>query len=300
MYDIAGDSWARLQDLPCRPVGSLQSAFGFGPSLFVGGTEDCVPGDHRSQLQQYDVETDTWRLLPSMAVPRLYCAAARLHDKLYFMSGYGNGHSSIHESFDILSRRWSFESPVPVARAWAAAAAVNDEAILVIGGTLLNGEDMSRVDQFSPSRSGGIGYFCECVEGVCGNEKALAGCENGTGTGGYLTASGSASVIADDLVITAVGLPRDVIGFAIMGTESATRVFGNGRLCVLSTEGITRFPPQWTGTVGMMVLGPSIVAQAPHIHAGSSPAFQFVFRDPSGPCGTSMNATQAVGVLFEH
>tara|TARA_R110002095_G_scaffold151959_1_gene131554 strand:- start:3006 stop:3212 length:207 start_codon:yes stop_codon:yes gene_type:complete len=66
-----------------------------------------------------------------------------------------------------------------------------------------------------------------------------------------------------------------------------------------------RFPPQLSSAAGTATLGPGIIAwtlannpPAGWISIGSTWSFQYWYRDPGGPCGTTANLTNAVTATF--
>ncbi len=145
--------------------------------------------------------------------------------------------------------------------------------------------------------------FCPVGSAPCGNPDPSAGCRNSTGVGGLLSASGTTSVAADDLVLTATGLPVNQFGIFYYGTAQVSVPFGDGLRCV---GGQTRriLPPQNSGLSGTMTLGPGIVATsltyppAFWITAFSTWNFQCWYRDPAGPCASSFNFTNGMSVSF--
>jgi len=150
--------------------------------------------------------------------------------------------------------------------------------------------------------------FCECATGApCTNpDTDGAGCENGTGTGGLLTGSGSASVTLDNLILTASQLPPNEPGLFYMGPSQINSIpFGDGQRCVGAAGGaIFRFPIRNSGTFGNVAEGPivdlasTIFPPGGEIDAGESWHFQYWYRDPAGPCQSSFNLTNAVSVDF--
>ena len=122
--------------------------------------------------------------------------------------------------------------------------------------------------------------------------------------GALLSASGSASVGADDLVFTATSVPTNKNGiFYACGGGTAQIPFGDGQQCVVAGgTGIFRYAPvQNSGPTGTLVLGPGIVARsqsfapAGRIQAGQTWNFQAWFRDPAGPCGSGFNHLERRG-----
>ncbi len=146
--------------------------------------------------------------------------------------------------------------------------------------------------------------FCPAPLGPCGNHDATAGCQNSTGVGGLLSASGSSSVGADNLVLTATQLPLNKPGLLLQGGSTVAGVpFFDGRRCVNGP--IFRHPGTSTGGTGTVVYGPGLAAYsvanfgvAGWLVPGSVFHFQFWHRDTLLPCGTRANLTNAVSVTF--
>lgn len=154
--------------------------------------------------------------------------------------------------------------------------------------------------------------FCKCTggsSGSCSNADANAGCSNSTGQGGKLESNinsgGTVSLALDNLVLTSSQLPTFVSGLTFMGTSSRPpATFYDGLRCI--NLPVLRFGTQSSGATGSFALGPGIAAAAAlrfgpsgTITAGSTWHFQTWYRDPTGPCGTNSNVTNAVKVTFE-
>ncbi|MCB9914355.1 MAG: right-handed parallel beta-helix repeat-containing protein [Planctomycetes bacterium] len=135
----------------------------------------------------------------------------------------------------------------------------------------------------------------------CGNDKDFgSGCENSTGEGAALSGAGSRSVSAGTAVLTCTHLPANQNGIYFMGTNllngGVGLAFGDGLRC---TNAIKRFSVQNAGPQGVMTLAnPAALAPA-EIGAGATRLFQVWFRDPSGPCGTGWNTSNAYRITFE-
>jgi hypothetical protein len=79
----------------------------------------------------------------------------------------------------------------------------------------------------------GIGTaFCFGVNCPCGNDDASAGCKNSSGQGGVLTAAGSTSIAADDIVYTASHLSDHSVSLLVLSRNQRNLPFHNGRMCV--------------------------------------------------------------------
>ena len=143
--------------------------------------------------------------------------------------------------------------------------------------------------------------------GPCGNHDDHGGCLNSTGQGGVLAAGGTTSVAADSLVLEARWLPQDVLGILFMGGAKNGQPFGDGNLAVGSGgQGVYRLlPPQSSGAEGVMRWDGGLVATsqanpaAGQIEVGDTWYMQVWYRDPSGPCGSGFNTTNALQVDFK-
>lgn len=149
--------------------------------------------------------------------------------------------------------------------------------------------------------------YCFGLSCPCGNEDTFRGCANSTGRGALLSACGTASVTADDLVLTATELPARQSGILYMGPAQIEAPFGDGLRCVgAGGVGIFRYlPVAGSGPEGTLVYGPGLVARADaefppagHLDSGESWSFQAWYRDPAGPCGHFFNLSNAVEVTF--
>ena len=146
--------------------------------------------------------------------------------------------------------------------------------------------------------------FCPAPMGPCGNHDAGAGCRNSTGVGAALHPSGSTSVAADDLVLTTSQLPTHKQLLMMMsGTFLPPAPFADGRRCLAGP--ISRFAQQSSGATGSATYGPGLaalsVASFPAVNwivPGAVFGFQTWYRDPTGPCGSGSNLSNAVRATF--
>jgi hypothetical protein len=158
-----------------------------------------------------------------------------------------------------------------------------------------------------PDECEDIDEYCACpsAPGSCANSDPGAGCTNSTGGGAHLFSSGTASVLADDLVLNVDGLPTGQPGIFYMGGNQIALPFGDGLRCVGGGgAGIFRYPAQ-SNSSGVVSRGPGIVAlscssfsSAGCIASGSTWNFQFWYRDPAGPCGGFFNLSNGLAVSF--
>ena len=113
--------------------------------------------------------------------------------------------------------------------------------------------------------------------------------------GALALASGSASVGADDAVLTISNLPPNQFAIAFASTGSNTVAFGDGLFC--GSGGVQiRYPVQNAGALGVIVQGnlASLAGLAP----GQSIRFQGWYRDPQGPCGSAVNLSSGIIASF--
>lgn len=148
--------------------------------------------------------------------------------------------------------------------------------------------------------------YCYGDDCPCGNDDPANGCANSTGLGGYLLASGSRSVSADDLSLVLTHLPADTLHVLVMSRGWTTVDLGDGLLCIDTTSSHHRFAPGIASAAGYDVLGPGLVQRSTeqfpghgHIQAGDTWHFQAWYRDDAGPCGSGFNVTNAYSVSFE-
>ena len=144
--------------------------------------------------------------------------------------------------------------------------------------------------------------FCPCPPpGVCGNPYTPGGCMNSTGLGALLSASGSSSIVLDDLVLTVSQLPPFQFGIIFTGGSALGGVpFGDGLRCV--GGGICRLGIQNSGATGTMnfsgVVGALSGTSCAIPAAGGTRYFQAWNRDPGGPCMSGFNLSNAMEVTF--
>ena len=150
--------------------------------------------------------------------------------------------------------------------------------------------------------------FCDCndvSESPCTNPAAFEeGCENGTGVGGKMVATGTSSIATDDMVFNITQLPTNNFGLVFMGNGTIPHSpVDNGSICIGGTA-IWRLHVGSTGPLGQFTYGPGIVADAntfPNfvvIMSGDTWNYQTWYRDPGGPCGQTSNMTNAWSVNF--
>lgn len=156
------------------------------------------------------------------------------------------------------------------------------------------------------SVAGGPGTaYCFGVACPCGNDDATAGCDNSTGVGALLSATGSNSVSASDLNFHGTQMPKNCVTIVITAPGQQALPFKDGKLCVAGE--LTRlFKHNNTGQSGTTdfndVLGLfSLNTPAKTFAAGETANFQLWYRDAPAdltPCGGKSNLTNGYSITF--
>jgi len=90
--------------------------------------------------------------------------------------------------------------------------------------------------------------------------------------------------------------PASTWGLALVGEQTASRTFGDGRRCVRAGDrGVRRLPPQTADSTGSLGLGPGLAASA-GLTVFQTHHVQFWYRDGLGPCGTGFNLSNGIAV----
>ena len=135
----------------------------------------------------------------------------------------------------------------------------------------------------------------------CGNTGGSGeGCANSSGAGGVVSASGSDSVAANDLVLHVSQLLPGQAVLAFTGTGGINggngNPFGDGLRCVSGQ--IKRMGVRIPNASGQASWGPGFVG-AQGWSAGQTRTFQGWYRDSTGsPCGSAFNLTNGLRVVL--
>jgi FG-GAP repeat protein len=230
-----------------------------------------------------------------------------------------SGSGAVHV-FDPVGLGWSFR-----VRLKAANAGFGDN----LGGTLTTYEDTlivgalneASLDPLDPNDDSGQGAgavyayqlgpppapvlpFCfgDGTDGVpcpCGNASAFEsdeGCLNSLGHGAILSATGSTSVLADDLQLHIAQGIASQPGVVLQGAMPIAVPFKDGKLCMgFPTE---RLEVIWFDIGGEASSAQSIVQQGNVSGPGVTTYYQAWYRDPGGvsPCGTNSNLSSGLRV----
>ena len=186
--------------------------------------------------------------------------------------------------------------------------ACNDDGVLCAGfsselrATLSGGTNyIVQVGGFGAADSGTatLDISIEGVVGVGTNYCPLT--VNSAGPGTVMSGSGSASVMANDLVIEAANGPATQPGVFFYGPSQIQVPFGEGNRCVGGAV-IRLWPPSVADGTGLNTrvvdnMSPAITGGASPIVVGGTQNFQYWHRDPAGG-GSGFNLSDALSVLF--
>ncbi|TDJ70863.1 MAG: hypothetical protein E2O39_09345 [Planctomycetota bacterium] len=121
---------------------------------------------------------------------------------------------------------------------------------------------------------------------------------NSTGAVSTISASGSDSISANDLVLTAGNMP-DQPGIFIAGPAAGQIPFFNGFLCI-DVNGLQRFSDAATASGGVITEAVDLATSAPgglNVMAGSSYFFQRWYRDPAAGGGNA-NFSDGIEIAY--
>jgi plastocyanin len=147
--------------------------------------------------------------------------------------------------------------------------------------------------------------FCFCApDHPCSNRDYGAGCVNSTMTrGARMLGSGTASMAADDLVLTVDLLPANKPCVLIMGQSLLAQTqFSGGWRCIGSP--FYRNSAGLSAANGVLVQGPGLILSGPggmrRLQAGETWRFQLLYRDSAIGCGETSNVSNGYAVTFTH
>jgi len=122
--------------------------------------------------------------------------------------------------------------------------------------------------------------------------------ENSSGARGRIELSGTGRVSANNLGLSAHGLPGGVVSLFFIGTQMVDAPLGNGRLCAGGQIGRLGVEvANGAGIASHAFDNTSAMGGAPAVAAGQTRTFQNWFRDVPGG-GEESNLTNAVAVPF--
>jgi hypothetical protein len=144
--------------------------------------------------------------------------------------------------------------------------------------------------------------YCLGVGCPCGNDDAAAGCANDTGAGATLGASGSASITADDLVLSVTGLTPGP-GLFFQGDNAVNsgngNPFGDGLRC--AGGNVVRLEVQFANAANSFQTETTIsVSTKGGVSVGQTRRYQYWYRDAgSSPCGSLFNLSSGYELVWQ-
>jgi hypothetical protein len=218
-----------------------------GTRILIGAPGDDAPSSESGSVYVFE-NTGTWTQLAKLSASNarsgaLYGGSAALDGTRALVGAYNSASGS--GSAYVLDRQspalWTettilIPSDVQPNDAFGWSVGLSGDTALV-GARLHDaaGSDAGAVYVFSANQVCDPGVpSCFGIGCPCGNDDAAAGCANSTGSGALLTGSGSTSVAADDLLLTASGCPPNNSGLFFSGNTTFAPPFivGDGFGCV--------------------------------------------------------------------
>jgi len=248
--------------------------------FFAGGNNSQSGGPTMyDTVDIYHAQTGCWEV-DTLSQPRGYIGATVVGNTVLFAGGRltGNIFTDLVETFNVGTGTWCMTCPLAQARTVSCAETVGGVALFA-GGEW--GAISAVVDVHEPV---GLNY---CLSTV-----------NSTGAMAGISASGSHSILANDLVLTACNMP-DQPGIFIAGSASGQIPFFNGFLCI-DPSGLQRFSNATAASGGVIVEAVDLATSAPgglNVIAGSSYFFQRWYRDPAAGGGNA-NFSDAIEVTY--
>ena len=134
----------------------------------------------------------------------------------------------------------------------------------------------------------------------CGNVSTTGGCANGSGDGATLSATGSASLTSDTLVLQGTGLIASQPGLYFQGNNAINAgsgvQFGDGLRC--AGGGVIRLQVRFAGGAGASSTNISISVKGMAV-PGDVKRYQLWYRDPiTSTCGSQFNLSNGVEVTW--
>ena len=126
------------------------------------------------------------------------------------------------------------------------------------------------------------------------------GCANGSGVGGRLRASGSASVSSGIITLSGSQLIPNQPGLYFQGNNAVNggdgNLFGDGLRC--AGGGVVRLQVRFASTTGGSLTTINVAAVG-GVSAGDTKRYQLWYRDPlTSPCGAQFNLSNGVEITY--
>ena len=276
IFDNSTGTWTVSQLSQAR---SEPAAVAVGTrAYFAGGTVFPGPGGASDVIDIYDAQTGLWTQ-DTLPEARFELKAAALGNTLIFASGgdtLGNLTTTVH-MFNVGTGHWDSNSDLSLGRYVVSAASAAGKALFAGGLWQPVGNSLATdvVDVYEPT---GINY---CLAAA-----------NSAGCAATISATGSKSLSANDVVLSSICVP-DAVFIFFHGTSQQELPFGNGTLCVGGN--IVRILPPGVGSGGLAQA--AIDLPTVGITTPGQRNFQCWFRDPAAG-GASFDTSDAIAITF--
>ncbi|MFT4541144.1 MAG: hypothetical protein ACI841_001522 [Planctomycetota bacterium] len=281
IYDSLSDSWSIAQLSQSRLVGDNASTTIGSRAYFAGG--QLITNTLSDVIDVYDAQTEAWS---DMTLPDASggLTGASIGNTAIFAGGYDSSLTltDVVHMLNIGTNQWDSSAQLSEARFFMSSATIGGKVLFGGGKGHFSATASDRVDVYEPI---GVNY--------------CAANPNSTGGAATISASGSKSIAANNLSLSASPVPNQP-GLFFYGAAQTQLVFGNGYLCVgAGATGIARLPVV-NGTSNAMshtldnTSPPTALTQ---VLPGSTWHFSCWFRDPAG-LGAAFDLSDALSVSF--
>jgi hypothetical protein len=281
----------------------------------VGAWADSIFFDHSGSAYLFDVATgfQTAKMIPSDGHDRDHFGYAIAMDAgIVAIGAEQDGDNGFNSGSAYL---FDATNGMEVAKILASdgggfdyfgSAIATENGIVVVGaqGDDDNGDASGSAYVIGGPSTVGTGFCFGDASGTtcpCGNIGAIgSGCANSSYAGSKLIATGSASIMSDDLVLRARNSTLSTPGIFFQGTTQVAggqgSLLGDGLLCTAGP--IVRLEVVFADAQGSADSSTSI-ANGGGAVAGDTRYYQWWYRDPSGsPCGAGFNLSNGLEIVW--
>ncbi len=158
IFDTSNHTWSRGSVIPQnRRRGSVGAALHNGKIYLVGGNPTGHSGPAVNWFDEYDPNTDQWRVMPNAPRARDHVTVAVAGGKLVVAGGRRTAHPNVWgdteaktDVFNFTTGRWETNADnIPTQRAGTMAVAVGNEVVVIGGETLGSAQAHNDVEAFN-------------------------------------------------------------------------------------------------------------------------------------------------------
>jgi len=174
-FDPATGAWRDLAPMPGIATHAGGAAIG-NKVYVVGGFTGNPHAGALDEVREYDVTTDTWRVVTNLSSPRGSVGVVALNERLHLIGGREADQITVasHEVYDPATDTWTQAAPLPLARDHLGIAVANGRIHVFGGRTDGIATNSARHDIYDPAtdtwteglimptaRSGGTSFFVD-------------------------------------------------------------------------------------------------------------------------------------------